>query len=46
MIPRRLETDVILYLLQVNEDLDDESKRTKDKKLGGLFSSFKRTTVR
>jgi serine/threonine protein kinase len=46
--PEFSETTTMLQqiLKEVNEDLDDESKRTKDKKLGGLFSSFKRTTVR
>lgn len=33
-------------LKEVNEELDHESKQPKDKKLSGLFSSFKRSTVR
>jgi hypothetical protein len=38
--------DVCYSILQVNEELDNESKQPKDKKLSGLFSSFKRSTVR
>lgn len=37
-----------LIFLQVNQDVDDENKRhkDKDKKLNGLFSTFKRSPAR
>uniref|UniRef100_A0A7I4E4F0 non-specific serine/threonine protein kinase n=1 Tax=Physcomitrium patens TaxID=3218 RepID=A0A7I4E4F0_PHYPA len=45
--PEFSETTLILQeiLKEVNEELDNESKQPKDKKLSGLFSSFKRSTV-
>lgn len=46
--PEFSETTLLLQeiLKEVNEELDNESKQPKDKKLSGLFSSFKRSTVR
>jgi len=41
------EQQNVPFWWQVNEQLDEESKRySKDKKHGGFFSSFKRPTLR